>query len=379
MNNSLPVDIGAQLAPDYLFQMNNLDITENLRPRLLSMTIDDARGLEADALTLLLDDSDGRIMMPQRGTILRVYIGWKGRPLFCKGDFVIEELHHSGAPDQLKVVGRSANLSNSLMEKGSHSYDKTTLGAMVLQIAKRNELGAEVADQLASIEIEHEDQTGVTDAQFLTTMATKYGATVTIKEDKVLMLVRGANKTVSGQEIPQLLLTRKDGDKHDYQVVSQMHFSGVKASWIRLDKASRGTVRVFRVIPENQPDRFPGTARQDIPLPLYERYALIPGQFKTQEEATEAAKADWKKRQAMTASMTFVIAQGMPVLIPETPIRLSGFKTMIDAQQWTVIKVNHVIDNNGFRTTVNLEKSVGGETWGTDFKLGEVTGSEKTT
>lgn len=199
MNNSLPVDIGAPLAPDYLIQLNNLDITENLRPRLLSMTIDDARGLEADALTLLLDDSDGRLMMPQRGAILRVYIGWQGRPLFCKGDFVIDELHHSGAPDQLKLVGRSANLSDSLMEKGNHSYDKTTLGAMVLQIAKRNELGAEVAGELASIEIVHEDQSGLTDAQFLTTMATKYGATVTIKKDKVLMLVRGRTKPSVGR------------------------------------------------------------------------------------------------------------------------------------------------------------------------------------
>lgn len=77
--------------------------------------------------------------------------------------------------------------------------------------------------------------------------------------------------------------------------------------------------------------------------------------------------------------MSFVIAQGMPVLIPETPIRLSGFKTMIDAQQWTIIKVTHVIDNNGFRTTVNLEKSVGGETWDIDVKPNNVTGSEKTT
>lgn len=379
MNNSLPVDIGAQLAPDYLILLNNRDITENLRPRLLSMTIDDARGLEADAMTLVLDDSDGQIMMPQRGAILRVYIGWKGRPLFCKGDFFIDELHHSGAPDQLKLVGRSANLSDSLMEKGNHSYDKTTLGAMVLQIAKRNDLKADVANELAAIEIDHEDQSGVTDAQFLTKMATKYGATVTIKKDTVLMLVRGANKTVSGQEIPQLLLTRKDGDKHDYQVISQMHFSGVKARWMQLDKAKKRIVKVFRVIPENQPDRFLDTAGQDHPLPLYERYAMIPGLFKTQEEALEAAKADWKKRQALTASMTFVIAQGMPVLIPETPILLSGFKTMIDAQQWTVTKVNHVIDNSGFRTTVNLEKSVGGETWDYDFEDDEVTESEKTT
>ncbi|WP_338526893.1 hypothetical protein VRC35_18915 [Erwinia aphidicola] len=46
MNNSIPVDIGAQLAPDYLIRLNNRDITDNLRKRLLSMTIDDARGLK---------------------------------------------------------------------------------------------------------------------------------------------------------------------------------------------------------------------------------------------------------------------------------------------------------------------------------------------
>lgn len=363
MNNSIPVDIGAPLAPDYLIRLNNRDITDNLRKRLLSMTIDDARGLEADTLTLLLDDSDGWLMMPQRGAILRVYIGWQGRPLFCKGDFIIDELHHTGAPDRLTLVGRSANLSESLTQKAQHSWDKTTLGQVVSEIAERNSLKAKVSDGLASISIAHLDQTDESDAQFLTKLAINHGATVTVKENTVLMLPRGGNRTAQGTEIPPIVLTRKEGDQHAWQVVSKLQYSGVQTRWLQLDKASSGKVRVFRAITDNQPELFGDGAEQDSPLPLYQREVIISEVFSTQDEAVRKAEAEWKARQTLTASMSFVLAMGMPALFPETPVRLRGFKTVIDAQQWTVVKVGHVIDSTGFRTTVNLESSWKGETY----------------
>lgn len=42
-------------------------------------------------------------------------------------------------------------------------------------------------------------------------------------------------------------------------------------------------------------------------------------------------------------------------LFPETPVRVSGFKRVIDEQAWLISKVTHNLNNNGFTTGLELE------------------------
>ena len=46
--------------------------------RLMSLSLTDNRGFEADQLTITLDDADGQLQLPPRGARLTVLIGWKG-------------------------------------------------------------------------------------------------------------------------------------------------------------------------------------------------------------------------------------------------------------------------------------------------------------
>ncbi|EEC7531123.1 late control protein, partial [Escherichia coli] len=39
----------------------------------------------------------------------------------------------------------------------------------------------------------------------------------------------------------------------------------------------------------------------------------------------------------------------------ETPVRVSGFKRVIDEQDWTITKVTHFLNNSGFTTSLELE------------------------
>ncbi|TLI48459.1 phage late control D family protein [Escherichia coli O25b:H4] len=49
--------------------------------RLMSLSLTDNRGFDADQLTITLDDADGQLQLPPRGARLTVLIGWKGEPL----------------------------------------------------------------------------------------------------------------------------------------------------------------------------------------------------------------------------------------------------------------------------------------------------------
>ena len=78
MLDALTFDAGSTLTPDYMLMLDSRDITGNISDRLMSMTLTDNRGFEADQLDIELNDADGQVGLPVRGAVLTVYIGWKG-------------------------------------------------------------------------------------------------------------------------------------------------------------------------------------------------------------------------------------------------------------------------------------------------------------
>ncbi|STH74741.1 phage protein D [Escherichia coli] len=96
MLDALTFDAGSTLTPDYMLMLDSRDITGNISDRLMSMTLTDNRGFEADQLDIELNDADGQVGLPVRGAVLTVYIGWKGFALVCKGKFTVDEVEHRG-------------------------------------------------------------------------------------------------------------------------------------------------------------------------------------------------------------------------------------------------------------------------------------------
>ncbi|MCV5295549.1 phage late control D family protein, partial [Escherichia coli] len=96
MLDALTFDAGSTLTPDYMLMLDSRDITGNISDRLMSMTLTDNRGFEADQLDLELDDADGKIVLPRRGAVITRALGWKGQPLFPKGAFTVDEIEHTG-------------------------------------------------------------------------------------------------------------------------------------------------------------------------------------------------------------------------------------------------------------------------------------------
>lgn len=56
--------------------------------------------------------------------------------------------------------------------------------------------------------------------------------------------------------------------------------------------------------------------------------------FSTKGQAMRAAKAKWDKLQRGVAEFSITLALGRADLYPETPVTVSGFKSIIDEQAW---------------------------------------------
>lgn len=373
MLDALTFDAGSTLTPDYMLMLDSRDITGNISDRLMSMTLTDNRGFEADQLDIELNDADGQVGLPVRGAVLTVYIGWKGFALVCKGKFTVDEVEHRGAPDVVTIRARSADFRGTLNSRREGSWHDTTLGAIVEAIASRNKLEASVAPSLAGIKIPHIDQSQESDAKFLTRLAERNGGEVSVKMGKLLFLKVGQGVTASGKKIPQITITRSDGDRHHFAIADRGAYTGVTAKWLHTKdpKPQKQKVKLKRKKKEKHlralehPKAKPVRQKKAPKVPEAREGEYMAGEadnvfalttvYAAKAQAMRAAQAKWDKLQRGVAEFSISLATGRADIYTETPVKVSGFKRVIDEQDWTITKVTHFLNNSGFTTSLELE------------------------
>lgn len=322
-------------AADFRVTLDGKDLTSLLEPRLQSLTISECRQDEADTLDLTLDDHDGRLAIPKRGALLVVAIGWAGAQLTEKGSFTVNEVEVGGAPDYITIRARSASMTKGMGERQEKSWHGQTIGAIVRVIAGRHKLKPTVGAALANISIPHIDQTNESDMSFLTRLAKRYDAVMTVKDSRLLFMPIGEGRTASGKALPVLQLSRRDGDQHRYHVAERENYAGVRAFWHSTEEGERKSVTEGG---ENQ-----------------NNLKKLPEVYPSEAEARAAAKAEYKRVQRSQATMDFSLALGRADIFPEIPVTLAGFKPEINDTPWLVKTVRHSIADGGFTTSLELE------------------------
>lgn len=368
--NSLAMPAGTVRTPDFMIRVNSENVTANISPRLISLTMTDNRGFEADQLDIELDDSDGQLAMPVRGAVISLFLGWKGQPLTGKGDFTVDEVEHHGAPDTMTIRARSADFRGTLNSRREVSYHDTTLGAVIRQVAERNKLLPMIAEAFASVPVTHIDQTQEADAAFLTRIATLNGAVAAIKAGRLLFIKPGGGVTAAGKPIPQMTITRQDGDRHSFSIADRGAYTGVTASWLHTREPKPKKVRVRRKPKERHlralehpaakkrkaaAAKTPEAKEGDYLAGSEDNVFAITTVYATKAAAMRAAQAKWNKLQRGVAEFSLTLAMGRADLFPETPVQVSGFKSVIDAQPWIISKVTHNLGGSGFTTALEFE------------------------
>ena len=359
MITEMNIRAGGKIAPDFMLKLDERDITQNFSHRLISLTMTDKRGLEADQLDILLDDSDGVLDLPARGARLSLWLGWEGTPLQPKGEFTIDAIEFRGTPDTLTIRGCSADFRGKLNVRREQSWHDTTIGAIVNTIAQRNQFTASVGAGLASIAISHIDQSQETDA------------------GKVIFMKAGHAVTASGTPLPLMMIERGDGDRHLFSVADRENYSGVTAKWLqtRDPKQQNAQLSIARQ-PGGQPTE--GLQHPDAATPVAgaggkaekpqerlvgsaENVFELTTVYASEEQALRAAEAKWRALQRGTVNFSIQLALGRADLYPETPVLVNGFKRVIDEQAWIINEVVHTLSESGFTTQLKLELNVADE------------------
>ena len=340
--------------------------------RIISISLTDKRGFEADELTIELDDHDGTLAIPKTGSKITLKLGYKETGLVEKGEYLVSEFTASGSPDRLSITARAADLAEALAEQVEKSWHKQTLYQIIETIAKKHKYEYIISKDFQNQKIEHIDQTNESDASFMSRLAEQYDAIATIKNGKLLFIPAGESQTASGQPILPTTITRASGDSHSFTYSSSNSYQAVRAYYTDKKTGQKKEVivnkdnaypnkkttqqtktvkgKTFKAKKKENDNQKVNTEGQKIKT-LRHLYA-------TESGAWSGARGAFKKIQRGVAEFSITLAVGRPDLYPETPAVVQGFKPEIDAEAWLITEVSHKLDSGGYTASIQFEARI---------------------
>jgi phage protein D len=347
-------------SPAFSVVIEGKNVTTVLDKRLMSLTLTDNRGFEADQLDLELDDADGQVVLPRRGAVIQLSLGWKGQPLFPKGAFTVDEIEHCGAPDRLTIRARSADFRETLNTRREKSWHQTTVGNVVEEIAVRHNLKMALGKDLTDRALDHMDQTNESDASFLMKLARQYGAIASVKGGHLLFIRQGQGRTASGKPLPVITIERKSGDGHRFTLADRGAYTGVIASWLHTREPKQKEITQVKCRrKKTTTPKEPEAKQGDYLVGTDENVLVLNRTYANRSNAERAAKMQWERLQRGVASFSLQLAEGRADLYTEMPVKVSGFKQPIDDAEWTITTLTHTVNpDSGFTTSLDLEVKI---------------------
>ena len=369
---------GNHLTPVAKLSINGKPFNTDALSRIISISLTDKSGFEADELTVSLSDHDGKLALPPKSAEITIALGYIETGIVDKGSYKITEVSWSGAPDTLHITAQSADTSDRFSEAKEKSWHKTSLKEIIESIAAANGYTPIIGKAYQDEKIDHIDQSNESDAAFLSRLAERYDAIATVKHGRLLFVSSGEATTASGQPLPTIRITRNSGDQYTFRYSNTESYNAVRAYYIDRQTGKKHEV----VITEDNYDpvkktvtttkkyktkRKDGKTHKTTTKEVTEikqadttgkKIKTLRHTYQSPKTAATGARAAYKKLKRGAMEFDISLAIGRPDVAPESPVTLQGFKPEIDAEKWVGKETVHTLDGNGLTTAVKLQSLI---------------------
>ena len=334
------------MTPTYHILAGGKDITAAIRERLLGLRVNDEEGYQSDTLEIQLDDRDGAVDLPRKGTVLEVELGYSvggrlaglredsGRVLM--GLFTVDEVSLSGPPATLTIRAKAADMRESLKQRKTRSWHMVTIGAVVRAIAGEHGLEARVSGALSGIDLPHVDQTDESDLNLLTRLGEQYDAAAKVGNGRLVFARRGQGRSATSGQVAAVAIAREQVSDYRATLADRGRYRSVRAYWFDVAMGSRVEVQE-------------GSGE-----PVY----ALRDNFVDEATARAAAGARLDALSRGTGRISLTLKQGIPTVSAESPLTLRGFREGVDGM-WIANRVTHDLSGKGYSTTVEAETPSG--------------------
>ena len=369
---------GNHLTPVAKLSINGKPFNTDALSRIISISLTDKSGFEADELTVSLSDHDGKLALPPKSAEITIALGYIETGIVDKGSYKITEVSWSGAPDTLHITAQSADTSDRFSEAKEKSWHKTSLKEIIESIAAANGYTPIIGKAYQDEKINHIDQSNESDAAFLSRLAERYDAIATVKHGRLLFVSSGEATTAGGQPLPTIRITRNSGDQYAFRYSNTESYNAVRAYYIDKQTGKKHEV----VITEDNYDpvkktvtttkkyktkRKDGKTHKTTTKEVTEikqvdtagkKIKTLRHTYQSPKTAATGARAADKKLKRGAMEFDISLAIGRPDVAPESPVTLQGFKPEIDAEKWVGKETVHTLDGNGLTTAVKLQSLI---------------------
>ncbi len=321
------------------------DVTSRFAPALQSIRVLDRAGQVSDTATITLDDTDGRLFMPQPGAEVSVALGWEGQGAGLVFTGVVDEVRASGGRGgrTLFVSAKGMDTRGRAKEPLRMHLDQTTIGAALSAVGGEVGISVSVDSDLASVARAYIGLDDESFAAFGERIAREVGGTFKIVGNRAVLALRNGGKSAGGEVLPPVLAAW-GVNLHSYDIaplisrdaeerVGVRYYDRAAARWL-IEEAATGT---------------PGTITRRIAR------AAAPDQASARQQAeSDAAEADRKSGEGR------VVIEGNIGAQPEGLCIVSGCRPGIDGT-YRIESVGHEYSRaSGFVTDLELRQPQGG-------------------
>ncbi|NBC35531.1 phage late control D family protein [Novosphingobium sp. FSY-8] len=313
------------------------DLASGVNPRLIEMTLSEKRGGEADTLELTLHNHDGRLPAPPKGKILKLEMGWTSGEqvaigLINKGRFKVDEVEESGPPDKITIRARATDLGSTASRRRTRAWHDTTLGAVLTEIATRNNGTVSIHPDLAALPIASLEQNNKSDMALVQDLGRRFDALATWKDRRLVFMPMGSETTASGKTIPAATITRNAGWAWRFVAADRNAQDGAEAQYHDHATGQRKTVSTG------------GDNRHR----LKRVYA-------TKAEAEQAAKSAASQRARGKRTFEYDLGLADCTLRPNQRVTLSGWSDAVTATKWLIDSIETHMGASGMTQKLTFE------------------------
>ena len=175
------------------------NITTTLLPVLISLTVSDKVGTHSDTANLEIDDTNGRIVLPQIGAPVIVALGWEGEGVRVVFTGTVDEVRSSGSRGggrTLSIVAKGMDTTKKPKEGQQRHFDDSTVKDILSQAGETagvTEL--EIDPSLASISRKYFEMRDESFIHMGERLAREIGGNFRIQGTKAIMSKRGGAYT----------------------------------------------------------------------------------------------------------------------------------------------------------------------------------------
>lgn len=369
---------GNHLTPVAKLSINGKPFNTDALSRIISISLTDKSGFEADELTVSLSDHDGKLALPPKSAEITIALGYIETGIVDKGSYKITEVSWSGAPDTLHITAQSADTSDRFSEAKEKSWHKTSLKEIIESIAAANGYTPIIGKAYQDEKIDHIDQSNESDAAFLSRLAERYDAIATVKHGRLLFVSSGEATTASGQPLPTIRITRNSGDQYTFRYSNTESYNAVRAYYIDKQTGKKHEVviteenydpvkKTVTTTKQYKTKRKDGKTHKTTTKEVTEikqadttgkKIKTLRHTYQSPKTAATGARAAYKKLKRGAMEFDISLAVGRPDVAPESPVTLQGFKPEIDAEKWVGKETVHTLDSNGLTTAVKLQSLI---------------------